>query len=61
MMKMNANKKIPVLDCILLPLVPLSMFTNDDSMISTDKSEYSISVGKCPILKLIVHSSLIIK
>ncbi len=58
MMNMNANKKIPVLDCIILPLVPLSMFTNDDSMISTDKSEYKHKCGKCLILKLIVHRSL---
>ncbi len=48
MMKMNANKEIPVLNCNLLPLVPLSMLTNDDSMISTDKSEYMHKCGYMP-------------
>ncbi len=47
-MKCNANRKILVLDCILLPLVPLSIFTNDDSMISTDKSEYRHKCGYIP-------------
>ncbi len=50
-MKMNANTRKSVLGHILLPAVLLSMFIDEHSMISMDKSEYK----RKAILEYICH------